>query len=118
MNNILNRGFVSPYIDFRFAAGDLGSEQIIDTTPPRYFASFHQERTVGEACSFTLQLNFVPQTFTEQDALTMHKMLLGSHDTAFGTLHGFVDLKDTVINDEAYRPAACSYGEDEGLHYG
>lgn len=100
MNDILNRGFVSPYIDFRFAAGDLGSEQIIDTVPPKYFASFHQERTVSEACSFTLQLMYVPETFSESDALMMHKMLLGSvkkpvrYRYGYRTPYGGLQLQD------------------------
>lgn len=73
MNDILNRGFVSPFIDFHFANGS-----VLDTQPPRYFVSFKQTRTAKEACSFTLTLSYAPGYAQEEKATTIHKLLLSS----------------------------------------
>lgn len=71
MNDILNRGFVSPYIDFVFGTGNR-----IDTFPPRYFVSFKQTRTTSKACSFTLTLSYAPGNFNETTANIIHNVLL------------------------------------------
>lgn len=73
MNDILNRGFVSPYIDFRFGNGNA-----VDTFPPRYFASFKQTRTTSKACSFTLTLSYAPGNFNETTASIIHNVLLSA----------------------------------------
>lgn len=74
MNDILNRGYVSPYIQFIFGNGLFS----LDTIPPRYFASFEQVRTVKEACSFTLNLTYAPGMANEKTADIIHKVLLSS----------------------------------------
>ena len=72
MNSIMNRGFVGPYIIFEFANGT------IDTIPPKYFARFHQNRSVSHACSFTLELSYAPGNFNEQTTTVIHNLLLSS----------------------------------------
>lgn len=74
MNDILNRGFVSPYIQFIFGNGLFS----LDTLPPRYFSSFEQTRTVKEACSFTLNLTYAPGLANEKTADIIHRVLLSS----------------------------------------
>lgn len=96
MNSILNYGFVSPYILFTF----LGSGDTLDTIPPRYFASFHQDRSVDQACSFTLTLVYAPGYFNEDTATIIDKLLLSQvkHDVTYRygykTRHGGLTMQN------------------------
>lgn len=96
MNSILNYGFVSPYILFTF----LGSGDTLDTIPPRYFASFHQDRSVDLACSFTLTLVYAPGYFNEDTATIIDKLLLSQvkHDVTYRygykTRHGGLTMQN------------------------
>lgn len=114
MNEILNRGVVCPYIDFRFAAGDLNSgEQIIDTKPPRYFVSFHQERTPQEACQWTLELMFVPDPYNDNsDILTIHNMLLSSINLPVRYRYGYVTpYGGLTMQEQCYCGTFLEYDE-------
>jgi hypothetical protein len=109
MNAILNRGFVHPYIVFQFAAGT------IDTEPPRYFASFSQNRSVKQACSFTLTITYVPQG--ESEANNIHNMLLASVNKPVYYQYGYVTPNGgRVVQNNLYTGLFTTY--DETLNEG
>ena len=107
MNSILNRGFVSPYIEFHFAAGT------IDTLPPRYFASFQQNRSVDKSCSFTLTLIYAPENFDDDTAMIIDRFLLSSvkkdvsYRYGYKTAHGGLSLQN-----RCYKGIFTTYNED------
>lgn len=84
MNKILNYGYVRPFIQFQFENG-----QTIDTIPPRYFASFQQKRTVKEACTFELRLQYVPGNFNEETASIIHGLLLNNVNNKVTYRYGY-----------------------------
>lgn len=109
MNAILNRGFVHPYIVFQFAAGT------IDTEPPRYFASFSQNRSVSQACSFTLTLNYVPDSKT--DANRIHNLILSSVNKPVYYQYGYITPNGgRVVQNNLYTGLFTTY--DETLNEG
>ena len=107
MNDILNRGFVSPYIEFQFAAGT------IDTIPPKYFASFHQIRTAETACTFELELLYAPDVYSASDATMLHKMLLSSVNQDVTYRYGYIAGGSTIpiIQDQVYAGQFLEYDE-------
>ena len=110
MNNILNRGFVHPYIVFQFAAG------IIDTEPPRYFASFKQNRSVEQACTFTLTINYVPTNEGEAD--TIHNLILASVNKPVYYQYGYVTPGGgLVVQNNLYTGLFTNYDETLGEGY-
>lgn len=110
MNAILNRGFVSPYIVFQFAAGT------IDTEPPRYFASFTQNRSVSQACQFTLTVTYVPQG--ENEANNIHNMLLASVNKPVYYQYGYTTPGGgRVVQNNLYTGLFTTYDETLGEGY-
>ena len=107
MNSILNRGFVAPFIKFFFASG------MIDTVPPRYFASFKQNRTVTSACSFTLTLTYVPGNFEEDTASVIHNMLLSSVNKPVQYQYGYKTANGGItLQNKAYTGMFTEYKEE------
>lgn len=110
MNSILNRGFVHPYIIFQFAAGT------IDTQPPRYFASFQQNRSVKEACTFTLTVNYVPDP-NEDSADAIHNLILASVNKPVYYQYGYVTPNGGLaVQNNIYTGTFTTY--DEQLNEG
>lgn len=104
MNAILNRGFVAPYIVFQFAAGT------IDTEPPRYFASFTQNRSVDQACQFTLTLIYVPQN--ESEANTIHNLILASVNKPVYYQYGYITPRGgKLVQNNLYTGIFTTYDE-------
>ena len=107
MNDILNRGFVRPYIEFNFANGS------IDTAPPKYFLSFHQDRSVDSAASFELTLTYVPGMDGENEATAIHQMLLASVNKPVTYTYGYVTPGSGIHLQEAYyKGIFTQYTED------
>lgn len=81
MNAILNRGFVSPYVNFNFATGSIEPSNSIygnSNVPPGYFISLENIRDVDKACTFTLTLMYAPGNYDESSANMIHNLLLTS----------------------------------------
>lgn len=107
MNDILNRGFVRPYVEFNFANGS------IDTPMPKYFVSFHQDRSVEESASFELTLTYVPGMYNEKDALDMHKMILASVNQPVTYTYGYVTPGGGLqLQETYYKGIFTKYTED------
>ena len=107
MNAILSNGFVRPLIRFEFAAG------VVDTSPPTCFSSFSQNRSVKQAASFELTLLYVPGTFGESQALTMHQLLLSSVKQEVRYQYGYVVPGGTPVwQNQQYVGIFTSYTED------
>lgn len=107
MNTILNNGFVSPYILFNFEGGS------IDTVPPRYFSSFHQDRSVDTAASFELTLLYVAGMFGEDTASIMHQMLLAACNKPVHYIYGYRTPGGGVkTQNQAYTGIFTQYTED------
>lgn len=110
MNAILNRGFIAPYIVFQFAAGT------IDTQPPRYFASFTQNRSVKQACQFTLTVTYVPQG--EQEVSNIHNLLLASVNKPVYYQYGYITPGGgKVVQNNLYTGLFTTYDETLGEGY-
>ena len=109
MNKILNYGFVRPFIQFQFANG-----QTIDTVPPRYFSSFHQTRSVKEACSFTLTLSYAPGNFDEDTATIIHGLLLQNVNTNVTYRYGYKVNNQfaPLCQNQYYAGIFTSYSEE------
>ena len=106
MNSIMNHGFVSPYILFNFAGGS------IDTAPPRYFASFHQDRSINEAASFELTLIYVAGMLGDSTASNIHQMLLNAVDKPVYYIYGYRTPGGGVkTQDQAYTGIFTQYFE-------
>ena len=107
MNDILNRGFVRPYIEFNFANGS------IDTAPPKYFLSFHQDRSVDSAASFELTLTYVPGMDGEKEATAIHQMLLASVNKPVTYTYGYVTPGGGIhLQETYYKGIFTQYTED------
>lgn len=107
MNDILNRGFVRPYIEFNFAAGS------IDTDPPRYFMSFHQDRSTKEATQFELTLMYAPGMHGETEANFIHNILLSSVNQPVTYTYGYVTPGGGLhLQEVYYKGIFTSYSED------
>lgn len=107
MNSIMNHGFVSPYFLFNFAGGS------IDTVPPRYFMSFHQDRSVNHAASFELTLVYVAGTLGDKTASNIHQLLLSSVDQPVYYQYGYRTPGGGVTTqDQAYTGIFTQYVED------
>ena len=80
MNRIASyNGTITPY--FRFSTTSGGT---ISTLPSQEtdrmiaFRSFTQDRTVREACTFTLEFDYYPPTFSQMNNTYVHEILLRS----------------------------------------
>jgi hypothetical protein len=104
-NQILKQGFVSPFIQF------IIGNQIIDTIPPRYFMSFHQERSVEKACSFELTLIYVPGNASESIADVMHQVLLTAKGQEVTYRYGYKTRSGVKYQDNMYTGIFTNYTE-------
>lgn len=117
MNDILNRGFVSPYIKFNFLRGS------IETTPHAHFVSLTHNRSVEQASTFELTLIYVPGTHGETYAEDMHQLLLTSvnHPVTFHygyiTPDGGLQLQEDVWYRGIYTQYTENLGNDGTLTY-
>lgn len=109
MNDILNRGYVSPHIQFVFGDGRF----TLDTLPPRYFSSFSQDRTAETACSFTLTLVYAPGTANEKTATIINKVLLSSVNLPVTYRYGYkTPYGGLQLQDVAYTGQFIEYDEN------
>ncbi len=114
MNDILNRGFVSPYIKFNFLRGS------IETTPHAHFVSLTHNRSVEQASTFELTLIYVPGTHGETYAEDMHQLLLTSvnHPVTFHygyiTPDGGLEIQRGDSGEVWYRGIYTQYTENLG----
>ena len=109
MNDILNRGFAAPFIRFNFLNGT------IDSSPPRYFMSFSQDRSVEQAASFTLTIIYVPGEFGESESNYIHNLLLTSVNNPVTYQYGYITPGGgLMLQNQWYRGQFISYTENLG----
>ena len=109
MNDILNRGFVSPYIKFNFHTGT------IDTVPHRHFMSLSHNRSVTEASSFELRIIYVPGQHGEKEALDIHQLLLTSVNLPVTFQYGYITPGGGLqLQQHWYKGIYTQYKEDLG----
>lgn len=105
-NTILSKGVVTPFVVVNFAAG------CIDLVPPRYFVSFNHVRTCKEACTFTLSVMYVPETFEPGKPTTIHNMLLKSKNKTVTYQYGYYDSDGRChMQRQLYSGTFYSYNE-------
>ena len=109
MNDILNRGFISPYIKFNFHTGT------IDTVPHRHFMSLSHNRSVTEASSFELRIIYVPGQHGEKEALDIHQLLLTSVNLPVTFQYGYITPGGGLqLQQHWYKGIYTQYKEDLG----
>lgn len=87
-NHILNYGVTTPFVLFNFAAGSIES-----TIKPKYFVDLTHNRTCKQACTFTLKIMYVPDTFEEGRPTLIDNMLVTSRNQRVTYQYGYYDWR-------------------------
>ena len=86
MNDILKLGVVTPFVLFNFATGSIESDII-----PKYFVSLEHNRTCTKACTFKLNVKYVPDTFSPGTPTVIDNMLITSVRQKVTYCYGYYD---------------------------
>lgn len=97
MNNILNQGVVTPFVLFTFPDGfvieDLTQPNNINDVncAPRFFINLHHNRTCSQACSFKLDIVYVPDTFSTGNPYLIDSKLVQCSGEQIKYRYGYYD---------------------------
>ena len=71
---VLREGVVTPYVQFNMVGGSIES----DISNPRYFVSLNHIRSTDRACTFKLNIIYVPDTFSAGKPTLIDNWILSS----------------------------------------
>lgn len=86
MNDILKLGVVTPFVLFNFATGSIESD-----IRPKYFVSLEHNRTCTKACTFKLNVKYIPDTFSPGTPTVIDNMLITSVRQRVTYCYGYYD---------------------------
>ena len=86
MNDILKLGVVTPFVLFNFATGSIEAD-----IRPKYFVSLEHNRTCTKACTFKLNVKYVPDTFSPGTPTDIDNMLITSVRQQVTYCYGYYD---------------------------
>lgn len=98
MNSILRQGVVTPYVLFTFPSGftvenfsnNFGNVNDINCAP-RFFINLHHNRTCSQACSFKLDIVYVPDTFSKGNLYLIDSEIVQSVGEQIVYKYGYFD---------------------------
>lgn len=97
MNDILQQGVVTPFVIFTFPTGFTIEDTVNSLSyngrrgGPRYFMNLSHNRTCKVACTFTLTIVYVPDTFRAAEPYALDQILLASTGGKVVYSYGYYD---------------------------
>lgn len=114
MNNILKLGVVTPFVLFNFATGSIEA-----TIKPKYFVSLEHNRTCTKACTFKLNVKYVPDTFSPGTPTVIDNMLITSVRQRVTYCYGYYDCYGGIhLQQQQYVGQVYTYSSNTNIASG
>lgn len=108
-NTILRQGVVTPFVQFNFVAGSIES----NPSNPRYFMGLEHNRTCKKACSFKLNIVYVPDTFSTGRPTLIDNLILSSIHQKVTYFYGYYDCwGNRHVQQQLYSGQVYTYNSD------
>lgn len=108
-NLILRQGVVTPFVQFNFAHGSIESS----INNPKYFMSLSHNRTCKQACSFKLNIVYVPDTFSPGEPTLIDNFILSSINQKVTYFYGYYDCwGNRHVQQQTYSGQVYTYNSD------